>query len=166
MLICPNHQSHFDIPVLRRALGRHGRHRLAVAAADDYWFQRRLYKLVVSWFAAVPFRRMGRGAESIRAVEGLLDDGWRVVIFPEGTRSRTGAIGHFKPGAGLIAVHGAWRCCRSGSTACGTSCRPAHDGHDGHGAAGRGCDSGNPWSPPRAKRPRFTERLEAAVRAL
>ena len=68
------------------------------AAADDYWFQRRLYKLVVSWFAAVPFRRMGRGAESIRAVEGLLDDGWRVVIFPEGTRSRTGAIGHVQAG--------------------------------------------------------------------
>ena len=33
------------------------------------------------------------------------DDRWRVVIFPEGTRSRTGAIGSFKAGAGLIAVH-------------------------------------------------------------
>ena len=105
LLICPNHQSHFDIPVLRRALGRHGRHRLAIAAADDYWFQRPAYRIVVSWFAAVPFRRIGRGAETVRAVEALLDDGWRVVIFPEGTRSRTGAIGTFKAGAGLIATH-------------------------------------------------------------
>ena len=44
------------------------------------------------------------------------------------------------------------RCCRSGSTACGTSCHPGRDDHDGHDAAGHGCVSGNPWSPPRAKR--------------
>jgi 1-acyl-sn-glycerol-3-phosphate acyltransferase len=103
-LICPNHTSHLDIPVLRRALGSSGRHRLAVAAADDYWFKRRAYRAVVSWFAAVPFKRVGNGAHSIRAVESLLQDGWRVVIFPEGTRSRTGAMNRFKPGAGLIAV--------------------------------------------------------------
>jgi 1-acyl-sn-glycerol-3-phosphate acyltransferase len=103
-LICPNHTSHLDIPVLRRALGSNGRHRLAVAAADDYWFKRRAYRAVVSWFAAVPFKRVGNGAHSIRAVESLLRDGWRVVIFPEGTRSRTGAMNRFKPGAGLIAV--------------------------------------------------------------
>ena len=104
-LICPNHTSHFDIPVLRRALGSRGRDRLAIAAADDYWFRRRAYRFVVSWFAAVPFKRVGNGAHSIKTVESLLDDGWRVVIFPEGTRSRTGEMNRFKPGAGLIAVH-------------------------------------------------------------
>ncbi|HSK53491.1 MAG TPA: lysophospholipid acyltransferase family protein [Clostridia bacterium] len=103
-LICPNHGSHLDIPVLRRALGARGRHHLAVAAADDYWFRRRAYRFVVSWFAAVPFRRVGNGAESIRTVEALLRESWRVVIFPEGTRTRTGSLGRFKPGAGLIAV--------------------------------------------------------------
>jgi 1-acyl-sn-glycerol-3-phosphate acyltransferase len=105
LLICPNHESHLDIPVLRRSLGGNGRRRLAIAAADDYWFQRRAYRVVVSWFAAVPFRRIGRGAESIHAVEGLLADGWRVVIFPEGTRSRTGQMAPFKAGVGLVAVH-------------------------------------------------------------
>ena len=103
-LICPNHQSHLDIPLLRRALRGHGRHRLAIAAAEDYWFRRPLYRFIVGWFAAVPFRRVGKGAESFRIVEALLEDGWRVVIFPEGTRSRDGAIGPFKAGAGLIAV--------------------------------------------------------------
>jgi 1-acyl-sn-glycerol-3-phosphate acyltransferase len=103
-LLCPNHASHLDIPVLRRALGSRGRDRLAIAAADDYWFQRPIYRFVVSWFGAVPFRRVGNGADSIRAVEVLLEEGWRVVIFPEGTRSRTGAMNTFKPGAGLIAV--------------------------------------------------------------
>ena len=59
---------------------------------------------MVSWFGAVPFRRVGNGAESVRTVEALLEAGWRVVIFPEGTRSRSGAMNTFKPGAGLIAV--------------------------------------------------------------
>jgi 1-acyl-sn-glycerol-3-phosphate acyltransferase len=103
-LICPNHTSHLDIPVLRRALGPLGRDRLAIAAADDYWFQRFGYRLVVLWFAAVPFKRRGGGAASIKRVEALLAEGWRVVIFPEGTRSRDGALHAFKSGAGLIAV--------------------------------------------------------------
>lgn len=164
LLICPNHQSHLDIPVLRRALGRHGRHRLAIAAADDYWFHRRAYRLVVSWFAAVPFRRIGRGAESVRAVEGLLADGWRVVIFPEGTRSRTGEIGSFKAGAGLVAVRagvavlpvridGLWDVLPPGSR------RPTR--------RVTRVLFGRPLVAAEGESPRaFTERLEAAVRAL
>ena len=164
LLICPNHQSHLDIPVLRRSLGSRGRRRLAIAAADDYWFKRRLYRLVVSWFAAVSFRRDGSGAESVRSVEALLASGWRVVIFPEGTRSRTGAIGPFKPGAGLIAVRtgvpvlpvrvdGLWQVLPPGAR------RPRR-----HRARVRFGEplTARPDETPRA----FTARLEAAVRTL
>jgi 1-acyl-sn-glycerol-3-phosphate acyltransferase len=164
LLICPNHQSHLDIPVLRRSLGGRGRWRLAIAAADDYWFRRRLYRFVVSWFAAVPFSRVGRGARSVRSVEDLLAAGWRVVIFPEGTRSRTGTIGRFKPGAGLIAVRtgvpvlpvridGLWDVLPPGAR------RPRS-----HRARVRFGEpiAARPDETPRA----FTERLEAAVRAL
>jgi 1-acyl-sn-glycerol-3-phosphate acyltransferase len=164
LLICPNHQSHLDIPVLRRSLGGRGRWRLAIAAADDYWFQRRLYRLLVSWFAAVSFRRVGPGAESVRSVEDLLEAGWRVVIFPEGTRSRTGAIGPFKPGAGLIAVRtgvpvlpvridGLWDVLPPGAR------RPRS--HRARVRFGEPLTAG-PDETPRA----FTERLEAVVRAL
>ena len=164
LLICPNHQSHLDIPVLRRSLGGHGRWRLAIAAADDYWFQRRVYRLVVSWFAAIPFRRVGSGAESVRAVEALLADGWRLVIFPEGTRSRNGDIGRFKPGAALIAVRtgvpvlpvridGLWDVLPPGSH------RPRR-----HAVRVRFGEPliARPDETPRA----FAERLEATVRAL
>ena len=163
-LICPNHASHLDVPVLRRALGSHGRHRLAVAAADDYWFRRRSYRFVVSWFAAVPFKRAGSGAGSIRAVESLLEDGWRVVIFPEGTRSRSGAINRFKPGAGLVAVRtgcpvvpvridGLWDVLPPGTR------RPQR---------GRArVRFGEPLIAQQAETPRdFSARLEAAVRSL
>jgi len=164
LLICPNHQSHLDIPVLRRSLGGRGRWRLAIAAADDYWFQDRLTRLLVSWFAAVSFRRVGGGAESVRLVEELLGSGWRVVIFPEGTRSRTGAIGPFKAGAGLVAVRtgvpvmpvridGLWDVLPPGAR------RPRR-----HQARVR---FGEPLTARADESPRaFTERLEAAVRAL
>ena len=127
LLICPNHESHLDVPVLRRSLGRHGRRRLAIAAADDYWFHRRAHRFIVSWFAAVPFRRIGRGAESIHAVEGLLADGWRVVIFPEGTRSRTERDGTSsrRASAWSPSTHGC-PFCPSASTGCGRSCHPGH----------------------------------------
>ncbi len=164
LLICPNHESHLDIPVLRRALGRHGRQRLAIAAADDYWFQRRASRLIVSWFAAVPFRRIGRGVESIRAVEGLLADGWRVVIFPEGTRSRTGEMASFKAGVGLVAVHagvpvlpvridGLWEILPPGARRPHRRVASVHFGRPLVAEAGETSRA-------------FTERLEAAVRAL
>jgi long-chain acyl-CoA synthetase len=163
-LICPNHTSHLDIPVLRRALGPRGRDRLAVAAADDYWFKRRGYRVVVSWFAAVPFKRVGNGAHSIRAVEALLRDGWRVVIFPEGTRSRTGRTNRFKPGPGLIAVHtgcpvvpvridGLWAVLPPGAARPRRSHVRVRFGEPLHARAGED---------PRA----FAARLEAAVAAL
>ena len=164
LLICPNHQSHLDIPIVRRSIGGRGRRRLAIAAADDYWFRRRLYRLVVSWFAAVSFRRAGSGAESIRVVEDLLASGWRVVIFPEGTRSRTGAIGPFKPGAGLIAVRtgvpvlpvrieGLWEVLPPGARR--PRRRPVR------------VRFGEPITAGTDETPRaFTERLEAVVRAL
>ena len=164
LLICPNHESHLDIPVLRRSLGGKGRRRLAIAAADDYWFQRRSYRLLVSWFAALPFRRIGQGAESIRAVEGLLADGWRVVIFPEGTRSRTGEMAPFKGGVGILAVHsrvpvlpvridGLWEVLPPGAR------RPRRQVTS--------VRFGQPLIAEDGESPRaFTERLEAAVHAL
>ena len=118
----------------------------------------------MSWFAAVPFRRIGRGVESIHAVEGLLADGWRVVIFPEGTRSRTGEIATFKAGVGLVAVHarvpvlpvridGLWEVLPPGAR------RP-------HRRA-VSVRFGQPLVAEVDESPRaFTERLEAAVRAL
>ena len=36
-------------------------------------------------------------------VKSILSDGESVLIFPEGTRSRTGQLQEFKPGVGLIA---------------------------------------------------------------
>ncbi len=104
-LVCPTHASHFDTSALRLALGAHRRQRLAIAAAADYFWRNRLLAFLAGWLGSFPFNREGRGgAESLKAIEELLASGWGVLIYPEGTRSRSGEIGPFRPGAGLIAV--------------------------------------------------------------
>lgn len=103
-VVCPNHVSHLDVSTLRLALGPRYRRRLGAAAAQDYFFERPGPRTFVArWLGAFPFRRRA-SVESIAAVERVLDRGWNVVLFPEGTRSRSGVMAPFRPGIGLIAV--------------------------------------------------------------
>jgi 1-acyl-sn-glycerol-3-phosphate acyltransferase len=106
-LVCPNHLSHFDHPALRIALGAKYRRRLAIAAASDYWFtgSSRPRAFFAGWLGGFAFSRRQRGqTESFHAIEDFLANGWSVLIYPEGTRSRSGAIGAFRPGAALVAT--------------------------------------------------------------
>lgn len=104
-LVCPNHSSHFDTSTLRLALGPRFRRRLAIAAAADYFWRNRALAFLAGWLGSFPFNREGLGGtESVKAIEGLLARGWGVLIYPEGTRSRSGDIAAFRPGAGLIAT--------------------------------------------------------------
>ena len=105
VIVCPTHESHFDSSALRLALGPRHRRRLAPAVAADYFTVSRRRWFFAAWLGAFPFSRAGRGgAESFATAERLLAAGWSVLIFPEGTRSQTGQLGPFRPGAGLIAV--------------------------------------------------------------
>jgi 1-acyl-sn-glycerol-3-phosphate acyltransferase len=107
-LVCPNHLSHFDHPALRIALGPRYRRRLAIAAASDYWFAGRRSRrraFFAGWLGGFAFSRRLRGqSASFHAIEQFLEQGWSVLIYPEGTRSRSGAMGQFRPGAALVAT--------------------------------------------------------------
>ena len=105
VIVCPTHASHLDSSALRLALGpRHRRH-LAPAVAADYFTVSRRRWFFAAWLGSFPFNRSGRGgAESFVTAERLLAAGWSVLIYPEGTRSQTGQLGPFHPGAGLLAV--------------------------------------------------------------
>lgn len=108
VLFVANHSSHIDTPILLRALPWRWRSRTAVAAAADYFYRdRRVARLVSLIFNTVPVRREGGGLDDLAHVDKLLEDRWNLLLFPEGTRSREGSRGRLHSGAAVIAArHG------------------------------------------------------------
>ncbi len=106
VLFAANHQSHIDTPVVLAALPLNWRGRIAVAAAADFWFARSPARSLLATliFNAFPFSRGDSIRPTLERCSRLLDKGWSVLIYPEGTRSTTGHMGVFKTGAGLTAV--------------------------------------------------------------
>ncbi len=62
--------------------------------------------LVSLIFNTVPMDRCGGGLDKTAAshLDRLLDRGWNLLIFPEGTRSRSGGTGRLKRGAAVLAA--------------------------------------------------------------
>lgn len=106
VLFVANHSSHMDTPAILRALPRRWRRRTAVAAATDYFYRKRRNALAVSLlFNTVPMERNGGGLKpgATSHVDRLLRDGWSLLVFPEGTRSRDGSVGRLRSGAAVLA---------------------------------------------------------------
>jgi 1-acyl-sn-glycerol-3-phosphate acyltransferase len=110
VILVANHASHMDTPAILAALPRRLRRRTTVAAAADYFYRNRLVASMVSLiFNTVPLERCGGGL-SKRAtdhLDRLLDEGWSLLLYPEGTRSRSGGMGRLRLGAAVLALaHG------------------------------------------------------------
>jgi 1-acyl-sn-glycerol-3-phosphate acyltransferase len=103
-VLVANHSSHLDSVCLLAALPLGRLPRSFPVAAEDYFFR----SLARTWFAAVlmnalPFGRRMRVRESLALCRRLLaQPGNVLIIFPEGTRSKTGATQPFKPGIGAL----------------------------------------------------------------
>lgn len=99
-----NHASHLDTLCLTAALPMAKLHRAFPAAAKDYFFVNTHRVLLAAIIAnALLFdRRLGpRGSLEICA-HLLANAGNILIIFPEGSRSTTGAMHDFKPGVGML----------------------------------------------------------------
>jgi len=119
LIFAANHQSYLDTPLILGSLPARWRYRIAPAMWKEYfdaWFHpdrhsRResrangaLYRLVALLFNAFPVPQTETGTfESLRYAGELVEDGWSILIFPEGERTWTGAIGRFYPGVGMMA---------------------------------------------------------------
>lgn len=110
VLFVANHSSHMDTPTVLRALPRAWRRRTAVAAAADYFYQAPWLARAVSLaFNTVPVQRKGGGVvpDAASHVAQLIDEGWSLLVFAEGTRSRDGTVGRLLSGAAVLAAeHG------------------------------------------------------------
>ena len=94
------------------------------STAARAWFTNSLnYYLAALFFNAFPLPQREAGArQTLRYIGDVLDEGYSVLIFPEGRRSETGEIDAFRPGIGMIAsrlgvpvvpvrIEGLDRCC-------------------------------------------------------
>jgi 1-acyl-sn-glycerol-3-phosphate acyltransferase len=106
VILVANHTSHMDTPAILAALPRRFRKRTVVAAAADYFYRNRFVAMLVSLiFNTIPMDRKGGGLEKQAAshVDRLLDRGWNLLLYPEGTRSRSGGTGRLRRGAAVLA---------------------------------------------------------------
>jgi 1-acyl-sn-glycerol-3-phosphate acyltransferase len=106
VILVANHASHIDTPVILAALPRRFRKRTAVAAAADYFYRNRMVAALVSLiFNTVPLDRDGGGLgkQATEHLDKLLDQGWNLLLYPEGTRSRSGGLGRVRRGAAVLA---------------------------------------------------------------
>jgi long-chain acyl-CoA synthetase len=119
VIFAANHQSHMDVPVILAALPRRLRYRVAPAMAKEFfkahffpadygrraWLTNSLnYYLAALFFNAFPLPQREAGArQTLRYIGEVFEDGFSVLIFPEGRRTDRGEIAPFRPGIGMIA---------------------------------------------------------------
>jgi 1-acyl-sn-glycerol-3-phosphate acyltransferase len=103
-VLVANHSSHLDTVCLLAGLPLRRLHRAFPAAAADYFFK----SVPRTWVAtvivnALPFARQTHVRHSLAICGELMANAGNVlIIFPEGTRSRTGELQEFKPGIGAL----------------------------------------------------------------
>jgi 1-acyl-sn-glycerol-3-phosphate acyltransferase len=105
VIFVANHHSHLDTPVLLSSLPERWRHRAVVAAAADYFFDTRVKgALSALVLGALPVERSKVDRRPIEQSLSLLEDGWSLVIFPEGGRSPDGWGQPFRGGAAFLGL--------------------------------------------------------------
>ena len=99
-----NHSSHLDVLALGAALPWHlRRHAFPIAAGDTFFVTKKSTVFAAMMLNALPMWRKKCGAHAMAELrERLIADRSIYLLFPEGTRSRDGKMGPFKPGLGMI----------------------------------------------------------------
>ena len=104
VLFAANHCLRLDNGLLIRAMPPRHRRRLAIAAWEELWsnFAYRItHPLLGNGF---PFSKEGAVRASLENMGRILDDGWSVLIYPEGELTVGGPMRPFRGGTGLVAV--------------------------------------------------------------
>jgi 1-acyl-sn-glycerol-3-phosphate acyltransferase len=103
-VLVANHASHLDAIILGAILPLRFIGAVFPIAAGDTFFTKRASSIFATAFMnALPIWRRSSGAHSLEDLrERLLKGSSVYILFPEGTRTRTGAMAAFKPGLGRL----------------------------------------------------------------
>jgi long-chain acyl-CoA synthetase len=120
VLVISNHITEIDIGFILPALPPHLRHRLATAMRGELlremrhppkewfflrrWYSQLQYSLVTALFNVFSLPQRAAYQESFRFAGHLADQGYSILIFPEGKRTETGEMNLFRKGIGLLAT--------------------------------------------------------------
>jgi glycerol-3-phosphate dehydrogenase (NAD(P)+) len=99
VILASNHRSFLDPFAIGCCLGRP-----IYFVAKQELFKNPLLGWILNCLGAFPIKRGASDEESVKTSLALLEDGHPVVIFPEGTRIRTGSLGSAKRGVGRLAL--------------------------------------------------------------
>jgi len=118
-LIISNHITQSDIGFILAALPARLRHRVATAMQGEMlrsmrhppkewfflrrWFEQLQYTLVTAFFNVFSLPQRAGYRESFKFAGEVADQGYNIVIFPEGRRTETGELAPFRSGIGLLA---------------------------------------------------------------
>ena len=103
-IFAANHASHIDTPLLLSVVPERWRHRMVVASAADYFFDTRVKSATFAFLLnAVPVERQRVDRKSARHLLALLEEGWSLLIYPEGGRSPDGWGQPHRAGAAWLA---------------------------------------------------------------
>ncbi len=99
-ILASNHVSNFD-PLL---VGLGSRREVHFLAKDSLFAASRFFAWLIHTYNAWPVRREGGDPAAMKRCSWLLGKRQTIVLFPEGTRSRSGDLTPFKPGVGMLAI--------------------------------------------------------------
>ncbi len=100
-----NHASHLDTGLLLSTLPYQIRRKTVAAAAADYFFDTQPKALLAAGILnAIPLERIKVNRTSAKLAQDLVEDGWNLVIFPEGGRTPDGWGQPFKGGAAYLSI--------------------------------------------------------------
>jgi long-chain acyl-CoA synthetase len=118
-LLIANHLTAFDVPVVLYALSSNDRDHVAIAMSGELltgWRRGKAerhrlmaaltplaYTLVTALFNVFPLPRGAGLRQSFAHAGEAMDQGYHVLVFPEGHRSADGRLQPFEPGIGLLA---------------------------------------------------------------
>ncbi|HEY8172802.1 MAG TPA: lysophospholipid acyltransferase family protein [Dehalococcoidia bacterium] len=100
LILASNHLNNADPPMVALAI----RPRLPMFMAKREMISWPVLGFLLRMFGAFPVRRGEADLAALRAATEYLEQGSLLVMFPEGTRSRTGSMNQGHPGTGVIAM--------------------------------------------------------------
>jgi 1-acyl-sn-glycerol-3-phosphate acyltransferase len=103
VIFAPNHHSHLDTPTMLTSIPEPWRYKVFVAAAADYFFKTHVTSAASALaLGAIPMDRSRVSRRTADQAAELIDDGWSMLIFPEGGRSPDGWGQPFRGGAAYL----------------------------------------------------------------